>query len=244
MPRAYDRTRHYMKMGDFVKIIGYEGEVAFFKIALVETMAQQSVLFGDAAQGIGAAAHIGANPIESDPDPVPYKFMEPVQELRLVQMRVSVYPTDGNSGAPVVNNVTPAIEIEANSPESERRFGTDRRTRTTMNGIAALTVPDTGGRNGGRIPANQVRRQDDQCEVFDMWIIHGYEPGFDITNSMNFNLGGIIPGPLDFNWYLNTQGRRYVLGKPTRDELDRLMKKEIPYKAVTLGGVTTITMEA
>ena len=36
MPRAYDRTRHYLKMGDYVKLIGFKGEKVFFKVALAE----------------------------------------------------------------------------------------------------------------------------------------------------------------------------------------------------------------
>lgn len=242
MARPYDRTRHYMRMGEFVKILGFEGETAFFKIAQVEVMAQNNTLFGDPVQGVGAAPHIGAPPVLADPDPVPYKFIEPVQELRLVQMRLSVYPVNEGLGlVPNDANILPNIGIETNSPASERRFGSDKRTNTQMNGIAIN--PQPGGREGGRIPANQIRRMSDQNEVFDIFIIHGYEPAFDIANQTSFTLGNGA-GPLDFDWYLNAQGRKYILGKPQKDELRGLIKGSIPYRAITLGGISTVTMEA
>ena len=46
------------------------------------------------------------------------------------------------------------------------------------------------------------------------------------------------------DWYLATQGRRYILGKVGKEELKGLMTRKIPYKAITLGGISAITTEA
>ena len=237
MAIPYDRTRWYMQLGDFVKIVGLKGESAFFKISMVETMAQQTTLFADAIQGIDVP---GAT---SDPDPVAFGFDEPVQDLRLIQVRPTIYPITYLLGVqPVLANIPPTIEVEWSSPKSERRGGTDKRSTVTMNGIAN----QVGGSEGGRMAANQIRRMDNQdpSEVYDLFFIHGYEPGFNVLDGSPVPLGGGLGGTWDFSWYIPNEGRRYVLGRPSDEEVRGLLKRKIPYRAISIGGIDTIDMEA
>lgn len=232
-----------MQMGQFIKVLGFQGEKVFFRIAMVEPLAPNQSLFADSAQGVAAAAHVGAAPIMTDPDPVVYNFIEPVQELRLLHLRLSMNVVNELLGpAPIPNNYMPNIGVEVNLPESERILGTDKMTNPIMNGI--VINPQVGGRQGGRLPANQIRRLSDQNEVFDLFVMHGYSPAFDIANQTPLALGGII-GPLaSMDWYLNSQGRKYILGKPSKEELRGIIEGYIPYRAISLGGISSVSQEA
>ena len=235
MAQPYDRTRYYLEMGDFVKIMGMEGISAFFKIALVEPMAQQTVLFADAIQG----ADVPGQP--TDPQPQEFGFTEPVQEMRLIQVRTTIYAITVTPGTrPDMDHLPPTIEVKFNSPKTSRRGGTDKRTTVTMNGFANIV----GGREGGRMPANQIRRLSDPNEVFDLWIMYGYDPAFNILNGSVAPLGGGLGGVFDFTWDIANQGRRYVLSLPTEEELKGLISRFIPYRAITLGGIDTVTEES
>ncbi|MBU0847210.1 hypothetical protein KKH23_08520 [Patescibacteria group bacterium] len=237
MALPYDRTRYYMEMGDFVKIVGLKGESAFFRIALLETMAQQQVLVADAVQGVDIPG------TATDPSPVDFKFNEPVQELRLIQIRPTIYPVTFIAGLqPVPANIPPTINVQWSSPISERRGGTDRVKTVTMNGIANVV----GGPEGGAMPANQIRGMPNQDpnEVFDLFFIHGYRPGFNVFNGSPVPMGGGGGLAWDFSWYLPCEGRRYVLAKPTVDELKGLFSRKIPYRTVCIGGIDSVDMEA
>jgi hypothetical protein len=226
-----------MKMGEFVKLIGLKDEVAFFRIALVETMAQQLSLVSDAVQGVDVPN------TASDPDPVEFGFNEPVQELRLIQIRPTIYPVTFIAGAqPVLDNIPPTISVQWSSPKSERRGGTDKRKTVTMNTIAN----QVGGAEGGAMPANHIRRManQDPNEVFDLFFIRGYKPGFNVFNGSPVPMGGGLGGTWDFTWYVPNEGRRYILARPTRDELKGLFDRSIPYRAISIGGIDTIDMEA
>ena len=110
MAIPYDRTRWYFELNDFVRIVGLKGEKAFFKIGMVETMAQQTALFADAIQGIDVP---GAT---SDPDPVAFGFDEPVQDLRLIQVRPTIYPITYLLGVqPVLANIPPTLAAARNT---------------------------------------------------------------------------------------------------------------------------------
>lgn len=231
MAQPYDRTRYYLGIGDFVKILGFQGEAAFFKIGLSEPMSQQTVLFADENAAVGPAA-------TSDSDAVSFVFNQPVQELRLAQVRPVLFPnTKAPAAIPPVNLIPPTIQLEASSPKSKRVMGTDKITTVTMNGIPNVV----GGTNGGRMPANQIRRRDDPNEVFDLWIIKGYDLAFNILNGTLAPIGGGL-GPLQYIWSTGDQGRRYVLGKPTPEELKGLKEGVVPYRAITLGGITQVSM--
>lgn len=243
MPRAYDRTRYYLKMGEFIKLIGFKGEKVFFRVGVVEPMGPLVSIFSDPIQGVGAAAagHFGAAPQESDSQLEPFSYLNPVQELRLCQIRLTMFPVTVAPGVfPPVANIPPVIEAEYSSPATEHRAGTDRQQNITMNGIVTVA----GGRDGGRLPGNQIRRFDDPNEVFDIFMVRGYEPAYRLANGTPFNIGAPPPAtPYNFYWYIATQGRRYILGKVKKEELKGLISRRIPYRAITLGGITTLTAE-
>ncbi len=241
MPRAYDRTRYYLKMGEFIKLIGFKGEKVFFKVSLTEPMGPLVSIFSDPIQGVDAVAHFGAAPQESDPQLEPFKYLEPVQELRMTQVRLTMFPvTVVPAVFPPVADIPPLIEVEYSSPATEHRAGTDRQQNITMNTIVTVA----GGRDRGRVPGNQIRRFDDPNEVFDIFMVRGYEPAYRIANSTPFNIGPPPPAtPYNFYWYIATQGRRYILGRVKKEELRGLLNRKIPYRAITLGGITTITSE-
>ena len=233
MAQPYDRSRLYMDIGDFVRIIGTEGESAFFKIANHEQIANQTVLMADESSAIAIGVY-------SDPSPVRFDFDKPVQELRLVQARPVAYPAPIGAGAPTpLNNLPPTIEVEWSSPKSRRRGGTDKRTTVTINGIATAV----GGIDDGRIPINQIRNIGDSNEVFDLWVMHGFEPSFRVLNNSLSIMGGVAALPMQFLWFITNEGRRYVLGKPSPDELSGLKSGNIPYRSVSLGGITEIEQE-
>jgi hypothetical protein len=233
MAQPYDRSRAFLDLGDFVRVIGTEGEAAFFKVGNHEQMGNQTILMSDESQAVAVAAF-------SDPAPVGFGFNKPVQELRLVQVRPVIYPTPIGAGAPTpLNNVPPTVEVEWSSPKTRRRGGTDKRTTVTMNAIPNIV----GGIDDGRIPANQIRNIGDSNEVYDIWVMHGFEPAFRVLNGSISPLGGGAALPLQFIWYVANEGRRYVLGKPGPEELIGLKSGKIPYRSISLGGITEIEQE-
>ena len=233
MAQPYDRSRAFLDLGDFVRIIGTEGESAFFKVGNHEQMGNQTVLMADESSAVAVGAF-------SDPSPVGFSFDKPVQELRLFQIRPVIYPAPIGAGAPTpLNTLPPTLQVEWSSPKTRRRGGTDKRTTVTMNGIAS----PVGGIEDGRIPANQIRNIGDSNEVFDIWVMKGFEPAFRVLNGTLSILGGPVASPLQFMWFVTNMGRKYVLGKPNTDELRGLKSGNIPYRSVSLGGITEIEQE-
>lgn len=234
MSLPYDRLRYYFAPSDFLMLIGPEGDFKFFKVLRDEPMGQHLVQFANAANGVAAGAF-------SDALRVAWEFLEPSRQNRLFQARLTLVAIDRALGELVdIATIAPLIEIEWGFPSGQVRGGSDVQFNTPMNGIANLNI---GGINGGRIPGNQIYTRDDPNEVFDLWIIYGSFPDFRVLNGTPLVLGGGA-GNLDYDWYLAVQGRKYILGDVTDDEREKLMKKELHYRGVTVGGIEAVTTRA
>ncbi len=234
-PIPYDRLRYYLKPDDFVKLIDPEGNWKFVKAMKDEPMGQVTIQFANAAAGVAAGA-------ASDANRVPFEFTEPARQNRLFQIRLTIFAINRTTGVLIdMDTIAPTIEVEWGMPAGVVRGGTDEEDNVTMNGILNANV---GGVSGGRIPANQIYTRDDPSEVFDIWNIFGAFPDFRVVNNNLFPLGGGGAGPLDYDWFLAIQGRKYIIGDVSSDEEEKLVKHELEYRGITVGGIEAVTTRA
>jgi len=234
-PIPYDRLRYYLEPDDFIKLIDPEGNWKFLKVMSSEPMGQERVQFADAANGIAAGG-------VSDNNRVAFQYLEPARQNRLFQIRPTIFAINRTTGLLIdEDTIPPSIEMEWGMPAGNVRGGTDVPSNVTMNGIANNNV---GGITGGRIPVNQIYNRDDPSEVFDIWAIFGAFPDFRIVNNALFPLGGGGAGPLDFDWFIGTQGYKYILGEVTSEEEEKLVNGELSYRGITVGGIEAVTTRA
>lgn len=234
MALPYDRLKYYLEPDDYIKFIDPEGNWQFYRVLRDEPMGQVLVLFANAANAVAPGAF-------SDPARVPFDFTEPARQNRLFQLRmtlIAISRVDQILVDPAT--IAPLVEVEWGHPQGVSRGGTDVTGNVTMNGILNAGI---GGINGGRMPGNQIYTRDDPNEVFDIWNIFGAYPDFRVLNGMAAPLGGPA-GPLAHDWYLAIQGKKYILGDVTDQEREKLIKKELKYRGITMGGIPAETTKA
>jgi len=226
--------KYYLDPDDFVKIVDEEGSWNYYAIAKREPMGQVEVQFASGVVGVAAGAL-------SDGDRVPFTHLEPARENRLFQVRLTIFAVNRTTGNIInINVVPPLIEVEWGHGVGVARGGTDKQETVTMNTIANVV----GGVRGGRIPANQIWNRDDPNEVFDLWCIYGKYPDFRVLNGLALPLGGGAAGNWDHDFYLATQGMKYVLRDVTDDERKKLEERKFEFRGITLGGIEAVSTKS
>jgi len=228
--------KYYLSPDDYIKLVSPEGDWNFYRILKDEPMGLMTVQFADINNFVVPGGF-------SDPARVPFDFTEPARQNRLFQLRTTIFAVDRNTGQIVdIGTITPLVQLEWGHPQGTVRGGTDVSRNITMNGIVNANV---GGVNGGRLPANQIYTRDDPNEVFDIWNIFGSFPDFRVFNGGPGALGGAGgPPSLPYDWFVGIQGRKYIVGDVTDQEKESLLKKELKYRGMTIGGIKAVTTKA
>ena len=227
---AYDRLAPYLGSDEYIKIIDFEGNVAYFKVSRREPLGNMYVQFASATATLASGANTGSF--------VGFDFLQPARENRLYQVTAQIALIDIGSQKLLDTREIPAmINLEVENPSGTRRYG----TATTQTNLVMNTITNSvGGVSGGVIPPFLQETRDDPSHVYDMWIIFGSYPAFRVVN----NTTGLAPLGTSHNAYILTFGMKYILIDVSADEYQALVNREFDYRAITVGGIPVVTTRA
>ena len=100
------------------------------------------------------------------------------------------------------------------------------------------------------VAAPKIYARDDPNEDYDVFVLHGTVPGYRVLNNHYLlNMGGpsvpplnIVNTGLNFDWYLDFVGYKYVMEPVSPSEYDKLKNYKIKFKPVVVGGVPQSSM--
>lgn len=232
MVAVADRMKGYLGLDEFVKMVDFEGNYSFFKIARTEPMGLVLVEFANATNTLASAADTGSF--------AGFDYLQPARQNRLYQVRTMIVAIDQGSGKWLDSaEIGARVDLEVEHPSGTRRFG----TATRQSGLTLNTISNTvGGVSGGRVPPYMVPVSDMPSEVYDLWVIYGVYPAFRVSNNNEAGLPAL--GDDGYDYYIATFGMKYLVLDVSPEELDLLTAHELEYRGVTIGGVPTSTTRA
>ena len=261
------RARRFSEPGDFLQVIDHEGNLKFVKVVKDEPLGFQPIIMaGYSTDGNTVLCGYNAHTImgegtqaaaASTTGLIPLPYLEPSRENRIYEAIPYLYAINPQStGTDCVQKTKLELPVTAyliwEHPAGSRRGGTDLQTNQISRG--PITNVNRGGVNSGRIPLPLLHLD---ASIFwgtplTFWIIYGTYPAVGLENrTKGRNLGTSTVGECpentvddDLNYFLGMMGRKYEVVDPTSEELDLLLKRELPFRSAVVGGIPQVSTKA
>lgn len=235
----FDIRKEYLQPGEYLKMIDYDGNWTFFRIARAESLGTMQIKYASPDDKPNSVLASGA-----ETGWMQLKFLQPPAENRIYQVRPFLFMEESEYGVMYPYGVyLPAmIKLQWKHPLGTSRGGTDESDDVTINDITQTV----GGPGNGYMTPHTVPLESDLNEFFDLWTVYGSYPEVNIINDSPLDLGdesSIPNGSIthDFNHYIGFTGMKYLVINVTEDEYNKLANHQIEYRARTIGGIPIVT---
>jgi len=255
----WSRSIALLSPGALIKLIDYEGNYNILRIGRKEPMGDMITQFTTGGDSIlpGGVTEFAD-----------FRFVEPAQEGRLFHYRpilFAVRRADGRflfpnipdmvtvpaapAAPPDDNQIPMGVAMQVKHPNGTWRFGTDfkRDVVVTTPGGVTITSVGVGGVDGGFIEAPLAPFLDDPSSLWDMFTLFGHTLEVRIVNRTDFfwppgfDIGG---GNDNKDYFVGLFGAKYLLLPVKQSIKDKVMKREVEYTPVVIGGIPTVTTKA